>query len=168
MNHKKFPQALIVVAAACALLLGACQYNVTRNDDGSLNVTTTVSGDELNAEIKAAIADPLVQDITVTLQAGYVDVSGTRKRLESDKLDTLTFRLDLGASNGQLTATVSNAQIDGKSVEADRVALWNERIANRLANFGKRQENGTLQSVTVAPGVITMTWRVETKRSQGN
>jgi hypothetical protein len=168
MKSKKFLKALIVATAACTLLLGACSANVTRNTDGSLSVTSTITGDSLNAEIKSALADPLVQDVTVTLQSGYADVSATRKRLDSDKLDTLTFRLDLGASGGQLTATVSNAQVDGRAVEADRVAEWNTRIANRLANFSQRRENSTLQSVTITPEGVTMVWRVETKRSQGN
>jgi hypothetical protein len=46
--------------------------------------------------------------------------------------------------------------------------LWNERIANRLENFGQRRSNSSLQSVSVTSQAITMTWHVETARSQGN
>jgi hypothetical protein len=80
--------------------------------------------------------------------------------------DTLTFRLDLGVSDGFLTATVSNAQIDGVPVEQDRVTLWNERIANRLAKAGQRRANSTLQSVSISSDAVTMVWRVETARSR--
>jgi len=102
------------------------------------------------------------------MQSSHIDVNGTRKRLNSDQTDTLTFRLDLGVSDGHLTATISNALLDGQTIGADRVANWNERIANRLENFGKRRPNSRLQSVSVTSETIEMLWRVETARSQGN
>ena len=157
----------ILTAIAALLLLAACSMSVTRNSDGSLSVTTSITGDSLNSEIKAAIADPLIQSIQVDLQSGFMNVTGTRKRLDSDKLDSMSFRLDLGVSNGQLTATVSNALIDGVAVGADRVANWNQTIANRLENIGRRRANSTLQSVAISSAGVTLTWRVETARSRG-
>ena len=154
-------------AVATVLLLGACSVHITRNADGSLTAPSTISGDSLNAEIQAALADPLVQDLTVDLQPGYMNVSGTRKRLDGEQLDTLSFRLDLGVGDGSLTATVSKALIDGQAVDADRVALWNERIANRLENFSQRRSNSSLQSVTVDTNGVTLAWRIETNRSRG-
>src|SRR5512139_3487818 len=128
-----------------AFLLSACQATITRNEDGSLRVETSMSGAALQSEIKAALSDPLIQSVTVNLQTGYMDVSGVRQRLNSDQTDTLTFRLDLGVRGGFLTATVSGAEIAGAPVEANRVALWNERIANRLEKAGQRRANSTLQ-----------------------
>lgn len=124
--------------------------------------------ESLQAEIQAAIADPLIESLTVQLEQGYINVSGERKRLNSDQTDTLTFRLDLGASDGHLTATISNALLDGQAVEVDRAALWNERVTNRLENFGQRRSGSSLQSVTVTNQAITMIWHVETARSQGD
>jgi hypothetical protein len=95
-------------------------------------------------------------------------VSGTRKRLNSDQLDSMTFRLELDVRDGQLMARVSNALIDGVAVDAERVALWNETIANRLESFGRRRANSTLQSVTTGSDGVTLTWRVETARSRGD
>jgi hypothetical protein len=150
------------------LLLAACSLGVTRNADGSLSVTTTLSGGDLNTAIQAALSDPLIQSLTVDLHSGYMTVNGSRKRLNSDQIDIMTFRLDLGVSGGLLTATVSNALIDGIPVEADRVALWNERIANQLEQSGQRRANSTLQSVTIDSTGVTLTWRIETRRSQGD
>jgi osmotically-inducible protein OsmY len=165
-NFKLF--TLFLLVGLLGALVSGCAATITRNADGSLTVETTMTGESLQSEIQAAIADPLIENMTVQLKQGYIDVSGERKRLNSGQIDMLTFRLDLGVSDGHLTATISNALLDGKAVEADRVALWNERIANRLEQFGQRRSNSSLQSVNVTSEAITMTWHVETARSQGN
>lgn len=160
--------SLILLLGLLGALVSGCTANITRNADGSLTVETSMTAESLQTEIQATIADPLIQNLTVQLEQGYINVNGERKRLNSDQTDTLTFRLDLGVSDGHLTATISNAQIDSQTVEANRVALWNERIANRLENFGQRRPNISLQSVNVTSQAIMMTWHVETARSQRN
>jgi hypothetical protein len=156
----------LIILTLAAFLLSACQATITRNEDGSLRVETSMTEAALQSEIQAALSDPLVQSITVDLQSGYMDVSGVRKRLNSDQADTLAFRLDLGVRDGFLTATVSGAEIDGVPVEANRVALWNERIANRLEKAGQRRANSMLQSLAVSSDEVTLVWRVETARSK--
>ena len=68
--------------------------------------------------------------------------------------------MDLGVSNGELTASISDAQIDGVSIEQARVDHWNQTIANRIANIGSRNENAKLQSVSITPEEVLMTWNV--------
>jgi hypothetical protein len=159
--------SIFILAALLGLLLTACQASIARNEDGSLRIETSMTEAAIQSEIEAALADPLIQSVTVDLQSGYALVSGTRKRLNSDQTDTLTFRLDLGVREGFLTAAISNAEVDGVPVEAERVALWNERIANRLERAGQRRPNSTLLSVTITSDSVTMVWRVETARSRG-
>jgi hypothetical protein len=143
------------------LLSTACTRNVARNDDGSLAVETSISQQELQEVITSSIADPLVKNVTVSLQTGYVLVSGERQRLnDSSKTDSLSFRLDLSASNGQLNAAVTDAKIDNISIEQNRVDNWNQTIANRLSNFGKKSGKATLQTVSITPASVTMTWNV--------
>jgi hypothetical protein len=146
-----------ILFLAISLLTGACKANISRNNDGTLTVETTITQQELQEVISSSIADPLVQDITVSLQTGYVSVSGTRQRLnDASMADTLSFRLDLSVSNGKLIASVSDAQIDNAPIDQARVDNWNQTIANRLSNFGKR--NATLQSVSITPDIITLVW----------
>jgi len=148
-----------VLLIALVFLISSCKANVSRNQDGSFNVETTISQQELQDVISAAIADPLIKDLTVSLQSGYVSVSGTRERLnDPSKTDTLSFRLDLGVSNGQLTSSISDAQLDGVLIEQSRVDHWNETIANRIAKIGQKNPNSTLQSVVITPSAVTMTW----------
>lgn len=157
MKTKTLPIFLVVFV----LLLSACQRNITRNDDGSLTVETTIGQQELQEAISASIADPLIKELTVSLQSGYALVNAERQRLnDASRSDNMSFRLDLAVSNGQLTATISDALVDGKAIEQNRVDHWNETIASRILILGKRKPNSSLQSVAVTPEAVTMTWTV--------
>lgn len=152
---------LSILAIILMLTLSACKANISRNDDGSLTVETSVTQAQLQEIISSSIADPLIKSLTVTLQQGYVSVTGERERLnDASKIDTISFRMDLGVSNGELTASISDAQIDGVSIEQARVDHWNQTIANRIANIGSRNENAKLQSVSITPEEVLMTWNV--------
>ena len=152
---------LSVLAIIVMLALSACKANVSRNDDGSLTVETSVTQAQLQEIISSSIADPLIKSLTVTLQQGYVSVIGERERLnDASKTDTMSFRLDLGVSNGELTASITDAQIDGVAIEQARVDHWNQTISNRIANIGSRNENAQLQSVSITPEEVLMTWTV--------
>jgi hypothetical protein len=156
--NKVFKTTLLILLV---LLATACTRNISRNGDGSITLTTSITQQELQEVISSAIADPLVKNVAVSLQSGYVLVSGERQRLnDASKTDTLSFRLDLSASNGQPTATISDAQIDGVDIEQNRVDNWNQTIANRLSNFGGRSENATLQTISITTESVTMTWNV--------
>jgi len=158
---KSTTKVLIILMALLLLLTSACKANISRNKDGSLTVETTISQQELQDAITAAIADPLVKNITVSLQTGYISVSGERQRLnDAGKMDTLSFRLDLTASNGQLTSSISNAQLDGKPLEQSRIDNWNQTLANRLSKIGQKNPNSTIQSVSITSQAVTMTWNV--------
>jgi hypothetical protein len=158
---KNTSQKLFVLFAVILLFISSCRANISRNEDGSLKVETTISQQELQEAITASIADPLIQGLNVSLQSGYVLVTGQRERLnDASKTDSLTFRLDLGVSNGQLTATISSAQLDGVAVDQNRVDHWNQTIASRLVILGKKNPNSSLESVNVAPEAVNLTWKV--------
>lgn len=150
------------------LAVSACSVEIERNADGSLSVESSMTGDALQDELEAAIADPLVREFTADLHDGYILVTSERERVMSDEVDTMTFRLDLGVSDGHLTATVSDALLNDLPIEEERVAVWNERIATKLGRSGQRNPNSTLQAVTVSEDAVTMTWRIETSRSRGD
>ena len=150
-----------ILLVMLALVASACRANISRNSDGSVTVETTISQAELQDAISASIADPLIQELNASLHSGYILVTAKRQRLnDSSKTDDMSFRLDLGVSNGELTATISDAQIDGIAVEKNRVDHWNETITSRILILGKKNPNSSLQSVSVTPDLVTMTWRV--------
>jgi hypothetical protein len=157
----KFSKRILLLLIAVLMLTSACKANISRNDDGSVTAETSITQQELQEVISSSIADPLIQQLNVSLQAGYISVSGTRQRLnDPSKIDKISFRVDLSVSNGQLIASVSDAQIDGIAIEQNRVDNWNQTIANRISNFGGTR-NATLQSVSITPQIVTMTWNVQ-------
>ena len=88
-------------------------------------------------------------------------MTGQRQRLnDANKTDTLNFRLDLGVVNGQLTARVSAATLDGVAIEQNRVDHWNQTIASRIVILGKKRPNSSLQSVSVTTQAVSMTWNI--------
>ena len=158
----------LVLLGVLALTVSACSVDIERNDDGSLTVESSMTEESLQDVLEDAIADPLMHDFTADLHDGYILVSAERERVMSDEIDTLTFRLDLDVSDGHLTATVSNAQLNDQPLEEERVAVWNERIVAKLERSGRRNPNSTLQTVTISEDAFMMTWRVETARSRGD
>lgn len=164
----KFKKSVVIFSLVLMMVLWttACNVNIDRNADGSLNVEANLTEETIQSELKAAIADPLIEGFSADLRDGYILVSAQRRRLSGDKTDSLSFRLDLGVNDGRLTAAISEAQINGIPIEEERLKLWNERIANRLARAGQRNPNSTLQTVWVTEDSVTMAWRVETGRSR--
>jgi hypothetical protein len=158
---------VMVLLALVSVALSACSVNVERNPDGSLKVESSMTEASLQNEIKLAIADPLVRDLSVDLHDGYILVSGERERVGGGGSDTLGFRLDLGVSDDHLTATISDARLNDIPIEQERVSVWNERIASHLERAGQNRSNSSLQAVTISDEAVTMVWRVETKRSRG-
>jgi hypothetical protein len=154
-------KSLSLLLVALVFLISACRANISRNSNGSLSVETIISQQELQEAINTSIADPLIKDLNVSLQQGYILVTGHRQRLnDAGKTDTLNFRLDLLVNNGQLAATVSNATLDGKPIEQSRVDHWNQTIASRVLIIAKKRPNTSIKSVSVKPEAVTMDWTV--------
>jgi hypothetical protein len=147
--------------------LSACSIHIDRNDDGSLRAETSMSAESIQKEIAFAIRDPKVKELTVDLKDGYMLVTGVKEMPVGDHTDELSFRMTLGVNDGHLTATISDAKFNQNPIDGERVAEWNERIAQNLEKRGQNHPNSTLESVRVTPDGVTMAWRIETKYSKG-
>ena len=165
MNTNKFLTLLGLLVAVLAM--SACTIHIDRNDDGSLRAESLLPKETLQREIQLAIADSKVQELTADLHDGYISVIGARKRDGGDEIDTLSFRLTLGVTDGHLAATISDAKLNDIPIAEERVTKWNERIAENLEKAGDKHPNSTLQSVHVTATEVTMAWRIETPRSRG-
>jgi hypothetical protein len=157
---------IILALLFSALALAGCSIDIERNPDGSLSVESSMTEAAIQDELRLALADPLIKDIQVELHTGYIEVRGERQRPDGSQDDTLGFRLELGVDDGELTATISEATLDGKPLDPQRVATWNKKITNRLDRASQRHPNATLQTVSVTNSELRMTWRVETARSR--
>jgi hypothetical protein len=165
MKTLRLPITILLLIAL--VLLAGCAVDISRNPDGSLRVEAEIPQAALEAEIRAAISDPMVESVSVDLHDGYLRAETTRRRLASSQLDTMSFRLDLGVSDGHMTAFISDVQVNGWTPAASAIQEWNERIASNLERAGRESENSELTEVTVTPQAVMLVWRVETTRSRG-
>jgi len=147
--------------------LSACTIHIDRNGDGSLRAETSMSAESIQKEIAWAIRDHKVKELSVDLKDGYVQVTGVKEMPVGDHTDELSFKMTLGVQDGHLTATISDAEFNQNPIDGERVAEWNERVAQNLEKKGQNHPNSTLESVSVTPDGVTMVWRIETKYSAG-
>jgi hypothetical protein len=165
MNKRRIWITLGILSLV-AIPLAACGLNLVRNPEGSLRLETTMTEESLRDETDWAITDPLITNFEVDLKDGYAAVTADRKRVGSDVIDTMSFRMTLGAADGHLTAEISDVVVDGIAVDEARIDNWNESIATRLERAGKRNADSTLQEVHVMEDSLKMVWRIETPRSK--
>lgn len=166
--NKKHTYVLMVLLALGAMLISACSINIDRNPDGSLRVEVNLPESTIQDEIAAALDDPLINEVRVDLHQGYIKVEADRRRVFGDEVDLLSFQLDLGVADGHLTAAISEAKVNDQPFDQAVVAVWNERIAKKLEEAGKRNPDATLQSLIIDETALHFTWRVETPRSKGS
>lgn len=157
---------ILITILAAGLLAGACTIDVERNEDGSLQVETTITETSLESEIEAAINDPHVRSISIDLRNDYILVDAARDREDGYGTVSLSFRVDLFVEDGHLRAAVSEATLDGEPAADELVARWNDRLATRLERAGRRHPNATLVDVTITGNKLLMEWHVETPRSR--
>ncbi|MFX0143799.1 MAG: hypothetical protein ACFE9C_06960 [Candidatus Hodarchaeota archaeon] len=158
---------VMVLLATVSLAISACSIAVDRNPDGSLRLEVDLPESTIQEEIAAALNDPLITDLQTDLRQGYIFVTAERKRVLGEETDMLSFRLDLGAQNGHLTAVISDAKINDEPVNEAYVEVWNQRLAQRLEEAAKRNPDSSLQSVSVGDDALNFIWRIETARSRG-
>jgi hypothetical protein len=166
MNKRQW-MVMMVLLAVASLAISACSIAVDRNPDGSLRLEVNLPESTIQEEIAAALDDPLITDLQADLRQGYIFVTAERKRVMIDDTDLMSFRLDLGIKDGHLTAVISDAKINDEPVDEAYVDIWNERLAKRLENAGRRNPDSSLQSVSVSDDALNFIWRVETPRSRG-
>jgi len=153
----------ILILILLAALVSACNFNVDRNDDGSLSVESTLTQAQIETAIQTALANSELQSLSAQLQSGYISVSASKARTDSNAVDTLEFRLTLGVADSHLTATISDLEIDNFGISQAMVDEWNQMLADGLSQAGQDSPNSELESVSVSPEGVTMVWRVSRK-----
>lgn len=155
---------VLVVVMGLSLLLSACNWNATRNADGTWTVTANLDETDAQQAINMALDDPLIKSVQVDFQPGVIAVTADRQSVNGARMDVITFNVTLSVVDGHLGAVVSDAMTNGRPMEASAVSVWNQRIANRLENAGQRHPNSTLQSVTITDSGLTMIWNAQGRK----
>ena len=118
-------------------------------------------------ELFYALDDPLMEDFSVELHDAYITAEGTKKRPFRPGTDAISFRLDLGAVDGHLTAEISEATINNFPIPQAITNILNGEIAANLIRDANRDPDNHLESVVITDDGLTLTLRVETDQSRG-
>ena len=157
---------LFILFAAFTLAITACGLKFEQNPDGSTRMEITLDEAAMQTKIQESIRDPQVEDFHVELRDGYIEVSGTRQNVQTGNLDSLRYRLDLGAQDGHLTAVISQVVINDFPLQPDWLNPWNENIANNLAAAGQNDPNSSFEQIIITEDDVLMVWRIEPKENQ--
>ena len=153
--------------AAFSLVVTACQLDVERNDDGSLQIEAVIAEDDIAKEIALGIAeDPDAESVTVDLEDGYALIEAVGKNGFGNRTETVSFRLDLFVVDGHLGAEVSDAVWNGIDIPEEMVELWNEELAAELEAGAKEDPDSTLVAVEITEDQVRFEFRVETEQSK--
>jgi hypothetical protein len=157
---------IVVMVMMLSLSLSACKWSAERNPDGSWTITGSVTEAEAQKAIDEGLADPLIKNVRVDFQPGVLAVTADRTSPDGSRTDALRFKVMLSVVNGHLGAVISDVQASGTPVDPALVAVWNQRIADRLERAGERRERSTLESVSVTDSDLTMVWHAEGRKNQ--
>lgn len=151
--------------AAFGLIAGACQLDVERNTDGSLQIEAVISEADIATEIALGM-DAEEGTLTVELEDGYALVSAEGPSEERPLTDTFSFRLELFVDGDHLGAEISDAIWNDIEVPQEFVEIWNEELAEQLEAGAKEDPDSTLVDVEITETELRFEFRVETDESK--
>ncbi len=160
---KRYASLFLILLAILALTLSACSLKFEPNPDGSTRMEITLDEAAMQTKIQESIKDPQVEDFHIELRDSFIEVSGTRHNVQTGNLDSLRYRLDLGAADGHLTAVISQVVINDFPLQPDWLEPWNKNIANNLAASGQNDPNSSFEQIVITEDDVLMVWRIEPK-----
>lgn len=151
--------------AAFGLVAGACQLDVERNTDGSLQIEAVISEADIATEIALGM-EAEEGTVTVDLKDGYALVSAEGPSEEHPLTETFSFRLELFVDGDHLGAEISDAVWNDIDVPEEFVEIWNEELAAELEAGAKEDPDSTLVDVAITETELRFEFRVETEESK--
>jgi hypothetical protein len=151
--------------AALGLFAGACQLDVERNTDGSLQIEAVISENDIATEIALGMqADDA--DVTVDLRNGYALIEAVGPTEDNPLTETVSFRMELFVVDGHLGAEVSDAEWNDIEIPQAMVDVWNEELARELEEGAKEDPDSTLVAVEIKNKELRFEFRHETEQSK--
>ena len=157
---------LVAGLAAFGLIAGACQLDVERNADGSLQIEALISEADIATEIALGM-EAEEGTVTVDLKNGYALVAAEGPSEDNPLTETFSFRLELYVDGDHLGAEISDAGWNDIEVPEAFIEMWNEELAKELEAGAKEDPDSTLTAVEITEDTLRFEFRVETDQSRG-
>lgn len=160
---KLFMMSLLALWLASACSLGG--VNLTRNEDGSLNVSVALTEADVTSIVASALANspqPVLRNVSVDLQNGQMVIAGTHDRPDGSGPVDGTLTATAAVTGGQLAVTVTSLNIAGYNTDDAALQGINQQLAAGLSARGTQSNQGAqLTNVVITDNALTITLRVQ-------
>ncbi len=152
-------QKLVSIGIVLVLLTMSCSFfNIDRGDDGSLRVETTLTMDLIQSALGLTTELEQVVNLQLEPRDGYIYAHADAFQLEGISGNNVSFHLELGASNGLLTAKITNVEANGLVIDSSLFEPYNQMVADQLNQFSEMTDRASLETVSVTPDGVKMVW----------
>lgn len=160
MSHR-----ILVTLALVSMFLVACgRVDARRNPDGGLDITISLTEAEVNTLVTNALVQagsPLLLNPQVDLQNGQIVVNGQYQRPDGSTVNG-SITVVPSVQNGQVTAQITQANIEGWDATDARIAEFNQRLAQALALAAARSQGQvTVQSISISDTTLQIVVTVQ-------
>ena len=156
---------LVAGVVAFGLIAGACQLDVERNSDGSLQIEAIITEADIATEIALGM-EAKEGSVSVDLRDGFALVEAEGPTEDNPLTEAFSFRMELFVDGDHLGAEISDAVWNGIDIPEEFVEIWNEELAKELEEGAKEDPDSTLVDVEITEDTLRFEFRVETEQSR--
>lgn len=159
----KNKQKLVILTIVLAVVMISCSFvNFNRGEDGNLRVETTISLDLIRTALETSAEFEQLVGLELEPRDGYIYVHADTVQIQGVTGQNVSFHLVLGASNGILTAQITDLQVNDNAFDTSQFDAYNQMIADNLSQFTEMTDRASLESVSVTSEGIKMVWILNT------
>ena len=165
MKQRKFFWVLLF---AVMLVAAACRgIGVSLDGEGNVNVSVDLTEADVNSVVQRAMANNPNSPIdvqNVDLMNGIIRATGTYTRPADNQVVNGTIDMTASVQNGGILIQISAVNVEGWSLDDQRITNLNARLAEGFAQAASQAEQVEFVSVRVTDNALQM--QIKVKREQ--
>jgi DUF2993 family protein len=160
---------MLILLGLLLLVLAGCNrgevVDVQRDANGGADLTYKLTESEINAAVSEALslsANPLLRNPQVDLQPGQIVVNGEHDRRDGKGTVSGSITITLSIQSGTLLAQVTQANIEGWDASDERIAEFNQRLADNFSRRANRENKQiTFTSVAITADAVELVFNIK-------
>ena len=152
---------LLVIGSLLLAACGAGRVEIVRERGSDVfNITVELNEADVAQLVEEALAasgNPLLRSPVVALQSGQIEVTGQHDRRDGGGVVNGRILLTPSVQNETLMLAATEISIEGMDLSDERIAQFNENLAERISGRADRTPNVTLTAVSVTNNLLTLT-----------
>lgn len=163
MNRFKL---LLVVAVLTAAMLACSLFNIDRNSDGTFTMETTLPLQMIQSMLENSAEFTEIVNLQLDPRDGYIFISAASVQYQGITVRNVSFHLELGVQNGDLTARITNVSVSDNLFDESFFESVNQIIADRISEAAQDNDQAELLSADVTQEGVKMVWKIDPSLKQ--